>query len=289
MSLFPRKSAARKRRTPETGSVLRVAANARAASTTDGLPAGALAIFGGVSLLVFAWGAWLLASWCGRLLFTENEAFTLRHIRAERGVTLTPELLTEWADIPEGANLFKLSIREIRERLEANAIIRQAVLRRELPDTLHIRVIERVPLARVGQAEGRMNWLVDAEGVIINKSFQSKHLPFLLGVTDTLHLGARIAVGRARQALSYLSRLRELPAVKRELLDVRVISVGHPEYLDWRLADGTQLLLPREGDARGVLERASRVLYENKVHNLGRRAFDLRPEAGTGNAIAAPR
>ncbi len=244
----------------------------------SGLPAGALLIFGGLSLLVLLWGFFLFLGWLGSILFSGNSRFDLQQVEARSDGVLPEAMLVEWAGVEDGSNLFDLDLPEIRERLESNAIIRKAVLRRQLPDSLLITVNERVPLARLGQVEGRMNWLVDEEGVILQKSFQHKHLPFLLGVTDPLMLGTDISEGRAESALNYLAVLRDMPAIKRELLAVQVIGLGNPDYLDWRLRDGRRLELPRDSDPKDVLEEASRILYEAQAKRLPQRAFNLRPD-----------
>jgi cell division protein FtsQ len=293
MSLFSRTPKNKSRRTPASGGVLNFGARAASlpAGGGAGLPAGAVLIFGGLSLLVLLWGLWLLLGWFGRILFLENPRFALVKIEAKTDGVLPRDMLAEWAQETQGVsilgrNLFTLSLESLRHNIEKNPIIREATVRRSLPDTLVIDVSERIPIARLGQTDGGRNWLVDAEGIIIHKSFEAKHLPFIKGVTDTLRLGADISGGRAKDALAYLSRLRDMQPVKRELLDIREISVGHPDFLDCRLSDNFRVLLPRNGDVRDALERASRSIYEIKVQTLDKREVDLRPESG--NSIISP-
>jgi len=278
------KSKSRRGRKPRHTSVLQVSASS--ASAQAGLPAGALLLFGGLCLLVAAWGVWLLFGWFGSVLFTGNERFTLHHLEARTDGVLPEPVLLQWSGVEKGANVYEVDLGQVRERLENHAIVREAVVRRQLPDTLSLMVNERVPIARMGRVEGRMNWLVDAEGVLIQKSFQSKHLPFLLGVRQNVTLGDRIDEGPGGPALRYLEVLRDMPAKMRNLLQPHVIGVGHPDYLDWRTRDGYRVLLPRDGEAEEVLERASRGMYEIKTRQPHLKLLNMLPEGR--NKIGAP-
>lgn len=275
------------RRDPTYGGLLHVTARAKSAPVGDGMTVAATWVVAGLCLLIAGWGLWMLAGGTGRLLFSNNSRFDVQHVEARTDGVLPEALLVEWAGVPEQVNLFQLSLPGVRDRLEKNPIIRQAVVRRRLPDTIELVVNERVPIARMGQVEGHMNWLVDVEGVLIRKSFQDKHLPFLLGVPQNVTLGDTIAQGRAADGLMYLAQLREMPAFKRDLFDVHMISVGHPDYLDARLRDGSRVLLPRDAEARRVLEEATRIIDLERRSGRDLQHFDLRPRGE--NRIGAPR
>jgi len=278
------------RRDPTYGGLLHVTARSHAAARADNGPL-VLATTVVVVLLSTAlilWTLWITASFLGRVLFTENPRFQIREITARSDGVLRESLLIEWAGISPEANLFQISLKNVRERLEKNAIVRNAVVRRRLPGRIEIEVNERVAIARMGQVEGLMNWLVDVEGVLIRKSLQDKHLPFLLGVPQDVTQGDKVSGGRGQDALRYLAVLREMPVLKRELFEVQAISVGHPDYLDARLASGIQVLLPRTGNTRAALEEATRLIEENRRLNLQQNFFDLTMERGN-NRIGARR
>lgn len=270
-----KKSRKRGRRTRRS-SVLQVSTTSTASPV--GLPAGALLLFGGLTLMIVVYGLVLLFGWFGELLFTGNERFTIRTVAARSDGVLPEAMLLEWSGVAKGDNLYEIDLAEVRHRLEKHAIVKRAVVKRRLPATLSITVNERVPIARMGRVEGTMNWLVDREGVLIQKSFQSKHLPFVLGVRQNVTLGDSVAEGPAAPVLAYLEILKDMPAKKRDLLEVHVVSVGHPDFLIWDLRSGIRLRMPREGDFRKVLERASRMVYASRVENRDLEFFDLLPE-----------
>lgn len=278
------------RRDPTYGGLLHVTARGRTASQVDNGPLvwAVTGLVGLLSLSLILWTLWVTAGFLGRVLFTENPRFQIREITARSDGVLRESLLIEWSGITPEANLFQISLTNVRDRLEKNAIVRNAVVRRRLPGRIEIEVNERVPIARMGQVEGQMNWLLDVEGVLIRKSLQDKHLPFLLGVPQNVTQGDTVAAGRGEDALRYLAVLRDMPVLKRELFDIQAISVGHPDYLDARLGSGIQVLLPRTGNPRTALEEATRLIEENRRLNLGQNFFDLTMERGN-NRIGARR
>ncbi len=66
-------------------------------------------------------------------------------------------------DIDKGTPIFKLSLGDIRARLEGIESIKSAAVERALPDTLYVRIVEREPVA-LWQYQGKVA-LVDDNGV----------------------------------------------------------------------------------------------------------------------------
>jgi len=274
-----------KRKQKRRGSVLQVSTTASASPV--GLPAGAFFLFGGLCLLMVVWGILLTFGWLHSVLFTQNDRFVLERIEARTDGVLPEEILQEWTGIELGVNVFELDLPTLRNRMESHAIVRKALVRRELPNGIEIAVNERVPIARMGRVEGRMNWLLDKDGVLIQKSFQSKHLPFLVGVRQNVTLGESVLDSPAVHALQCIEDLLLLPSKMRELLQIHVISVGHPDYLDVRTRDGFQVLLPRTDDYEQLLERASRTIFGILEQNDSNRLVNLTPDGR--NVIVGPK
>ena len=111
----------------------------------------------------------------------------------------------------------------------------------------------------------RMRALVD--GVIIGKTFDAKHLPFILGDTAVASagLGDSIGNGRSGDALEALSIY--LDQRLDRYMEIQSIIVGSPEYLDIRLQNGTRIKLPRDQIKSG-LEHAVAGLV--KAREVGR-------------------
>ncbi|MFT5124166.1 MAG: cell division septal protein FtsQ [Kiritimatiellia bacterium] len=187
----------------------------------------------------------------GRSLFANNPDYQIAHIETRSDGALKSDQLLNFANLEPGENLFGFKLAEIRDRLEKEPIIKSARVRRQLPDRLFIEVKERVPIARLGRATNKINLLLDVDGVIIGKTFDAKHLPFIVGViTRDKGLGDSIGDSRAGDALEALSIYLEQRLDR--YMDIRSIGVGHPDYLDVRLQTGTRIKLPRDQMKAGL-------------------------------------
>ncbi len=106
-----------------------------------------------LALALLGLGFPLWARPLGRLLAAQIVAASNRYRVASVTVAgnraLSQEQILTLAKIPAGAALFHVPVRQVRQRLEAHPWIRYAYVRRRLPDTIEIRVTERVPVAAV--------------------------------------------------------------------------------------------------------------------------------------------
>ena len=82
-------------------------------------------------------------------LFLRNARYSVKELRVETDGTLTRSQILELAKVTDGANLFAVNLSQVRGRLMDRARIAEAEVRRQLPDTLIIRVKERIPVAWV--------------------------------------------------------------------------------------------------------------------------------------------
>ena len=134
-------------------------------------------IVGGACLV--AWGGLLLLR---HTLFTGNERFKIEHldIVTKDGAVITPARVREYTGIRAGLNLFDVDVRKIRSDFLAHAPnVRSMEIRRVLPDTLRVEIVERVPLARLG------NWgssVVDSEGCVFRVRGGAGELPAIVGL-----------------------------------------------------------------------------------------------------------
>ncbi|MDD5557660.1 MAG: FtsQ-type POTRA domain-containing protein [bacterium] len=151
--------------------------------------------------------------------FMRPTGFTLRWIEVRNADLLGREEIVSLAGLKVGDDLLAADIRSIRERLRSHPDIRDAVVRRRIPGTVSIRVVERVPVAAVCRPEGgqpagadRRRAVVDEEGIVLSAAKERAHrsLPVLLGLADdALRPGERLASPGARRALEVVRAYRE--------------------------------------------------------------------------------
>lgn len=197
-----------------------------------------------VVLVGFGWVLQVSLSAAGRYFFTENEKYQIRNWDLHsNGPLLTAAHIREYSQLSETDNLFAVDLREVRRSLLSVPVVRSVEVSRRLPDTLVVRVNERLAVARLGD-DDRMSLAVDQDGHVLGPGSLRPNLPAIVGfqragikpgitITDTLFL----------DALRFLE-LCERPQVSR-YVRVRHINVSDPEELDIRLSDGERVRIAR--------------------------------------------
>lgn len=214
-----------------------------------------------VLTLSFAGGAWATAQaarMIGRQAFAENERYTIRRLDLTADSQVIPErLIREWAEYPdeagrmvqvkEGDNLFAIDLVAVREAILRQFAVKDAIVTRQLPDTLAIHVMRRVPIARLGPETLPFTFDVDRDGYLVGRSgATSAGLPRIIGLDPQ----APRTDGRLNDAMAIEAlRLLDLCASARSLSDlIRIdrIGVGHPDYLQLELRSGEYVMFGPE-------------------------------------------
>jgi cell division protein FtsQ len=133
--------------------------------------------------------------------------------------------------VVEGDPILTVDVSEVKARLEETRWIERAEVQRSLPDTLHVRVYERRPLA-LWQHQGQLR-LIDQHGAVIEGE----------NVADYSYLP--VVVGE--QAPEKTHRLIQMLSVQPELF-AQVSSAIHVGQRRWniRLYNGKEILLPED-------------------------------------------
>jgi len=80
-------------------------------------------------------------TWSGR--------FSVQQTQIRGNHLVTPDQIAQLAKVPKGLSLFRVPVETVRTRILAHPWIRSAIVRRRLPDTIEISVVEREPVAAV--------------------------------------------------------------------------------------------------------------------------------------------
>ena len=131
-----------------------------------------------------------------------------------------------------GENVLFADLDGWRSRLLASPWIRDAALRRSLPSTIEVAVLERTPIA-VARVNGEL-FLVDEHGVLIDRfgpQYADLDLPIVDGLVVRSGASARampaaVDEARAELAARVIGAIRAKPAVAKRLSQIDV-SDGH--------------------------------------------------------------
>lgn len=250
-------------------SVLR--ANVRRGDSADPMPLkillGAVAVAG---LALAGWGVVSGIRWSGQALYARNPEYRVLKVDVASDGVLKPTQLVDFAEVPANANLFSVDLAEVRRKLEQIPLVASAEIRREIPSTLSIRVVERAPVARLARDANGLHYIIDHEGRLLGVREKAAHLPMLLGVAlRSPRPGKMLDEPRLLDALRLLEQVRTLKLAN--FLPIEMVSIAPTDYLDVRIKGGKTLWLPRKGLDR-VVPTAAAVLQRER-------------EAGTTNTF----
>lgn len=119
---------------------------------------------------------------------TVKAGFSLQSLYLE-GRNRTPmEEVEKALGVKKGDPILRVSIDEVREKLETIESVKMAAVERALPDTLYVRIVEREPVA-LWQNKSKVS-LVDDNGVVMNDidSAPYKDLPLIVGEGAPAHV-----------------------------------------------------------------------------------------------------
>jgi len=168
--------------------------------------------------------------------------------------------LTRALGVRLGTPILALDLTAARQRIEALPWVAAASIERRLPDTIHIRITERRPIAR--WHDGKHSYLVDHDGFVIRqrslKGYSS--LPMVTG------RGAPQAVG------SLLDLLKSQPK-----LATRIVAARRLGQRRWDLIfdKGVVVMLP-EDKPRAAFGRLARLATRHRLLDRGLVAIDMR-------------
>jgi cell division protein FtsQ len=124
----------------------------------------------------------------------------------------------------KGENVFSADLERYRTRLLDSPWVADATMRRVLPSTIDLRVVERAPMAvaRLGD----QLFLVDPSGVIIDEygpQYAQYDLPIIDGLLKSpASGGASVDLERARLVARFVDAVGTLPAVRQHVSQIDV-------------------------------------------------------------------
>lgn len=209
------------------------------------LVTGLLAVTGKLSDMTDSMGASLLR-------IAHDKGFIVKSVTVSgRSVVKAGDVLAA-LDIERGDDILSLDLGAARERLMSLSWVQSATVERRLPDSIHVTLVERRPMA-LWQTEGKMH-LVDQNGIAI------------VGEGAQLALYAKLPLIVGDDAPKFAAELIDLLA-REPAIGTRVQAAVRVSKRRWnlKLDNGVEIRLPEEGveaafDRLAALERTERLL-----------------------------
>jgi cell division protein FtsQ len=254
-----------------------------------------LALEAAAVVLVVASGAWTGYS---KVMASETLRVGAVEVRGERFLSAGEVRVLLGPAV--GENILTLDLEALKARLRASPWVRGATVRRTLPDTLHVEIEERLPLAL---AEAERLYLMDGDGTLIDiygPRTAAFDLPIVRGLAG---LEGETRRDRAQRAGALLQDLGELGAEVSEVHvegsgELRIVLRGAGEVLrvgapPYRAKFATFLKLRRELGERCPDAEYFDLRFRGRIYAREPEAAAgaATPGAGASNAradVAAP-
>nr|HID59904.1 FtsQ-type POTRA domain-containing protein [Desulfobacterales bacterium] len=112
---------------------------------------------------------------------TQSSYFNARLILVEGNKRLSQDEVLRQGRLSLGENILAINLSEVRKRLLAHPLIFSANVRRKLPDTIYIRIRERVPVARFDFGQ---TYFLDSRGEVFGYCDQLRkvEVPLITGL-----------------------------------------------------------------------------------------------------------
>ena len=253
-----------------------------------------------LSALVTAIAGIIAVCWQGgafalnRLVY-ENESFSVRQLDYRTDGIISVGQLKQWGGVSSGDNLLKLDLLRIKRDIELAPRVKAASVERFLPDTLQVRVAERVPMAQVWAWQrdgagvtdydcvrvqldetGHVMSPIDGYSVVAPEKQAEWSLPVVSGIElkklKSLAPGRPAGLPKLRAALGLIGEFRRSPLAG--VVDLRVIDLSQPRILRVTTGDGGQVDLSTDRLAR-QLNRWARIRAHGQKFGLAIETVDL--------------
>jgi len=195
---------------------------------------------------------------------TLNAGFALERVRTEGQVRTPDGAILEALGLMVGEPMYGMDVAVMRQHIEALPWVREAVVSRELPDTLKVWIKERTPFAR-WQVRGELVLIDETASVIQGVDLSEfSDLPFIVGQ------------GAPEAAADLFTLLKSQPELAARV--VSAVRVGQRRW-DLEFDNGMRLKLPEKTNTHGPAEawrRFAEMEAEKAVLSMDVAVFDMR-------------
>jgi cell division protein FtsQ len=218
-----------------------------------------------IGFILWGWqSGWFhrrIEGFCNDVLYATQKAhFAVDDIIVEGRQHTNKDQLFTTIGIERGSPIFAFGLHEAALRIEKLPWVESVTIERRLPDTIFVRLSERIPLAR-WQHDNRTA-VIDTQGKVLAEASpdQFARLPLLVGA------------GAPAEAKDLLDTLQAFPAVEQKI--TAAVRVSERRW-DLHLYPKVIAKLP-ETEIADALKRLSGLISEQKILERDVVAIDLR-------------
>jgi cell division protein FtsQ len=173
----------------------------------------------------------------------------------------------------KGRNIFGINIHSISSQIKIDTpSIKDAIVRRALPNKLEINIIPRIPVAKI---KGARYFPIDRTGMVLSPDIETGRLPVIMGLSMWVRpkVGAEIKNAQIQNAFLLIDALDESSSVSD--YTVSTIDVSNHKNLSFYLVNGVEIKIGNE-DFLERLGRLNTTLSKPGLDKENIRYIDLR-------------
>lgn len=201
--------------------------------------------------------------------FTNDIGFTVNKLTIEGRKHTNNKKISEALQIKYRDPIFSISLERAKTKLESIEWIKYAIVERNLPNNIHISIIEHTPIA-LGQKDHKL-YIIDEEGNIIkeNNLAEFSTLPIIIG--EGAEIYANSLIKTLKENLSLYKRINSIIRISERRWNIRFdndLEVKLPEdnyKLAWKkvikMYNNKELFLPANSS---IDLRVSNKIYVEK-------------------------
>ena len=205
-----------------------------------------------------------------------DRRFTVQSVTITGNNFVTMEELSPYLQRVKGNNIFKLDIADMANRLRNNPWIKDVSVRRELPSSIAINIVERTPAVYINSKNGL--YLSDEEGILLGeKGVSSFGLPVVYGISlEGTGTGKKTNSEALFSAIRIKKELSSIPWIELPLTGIEVdgrsditlhmrgyrIKLGHDRYKD-KLRRFNEIA--RDLNGKGIPYKEVDLRFDNQV------------------------
>ncbi|MDP8262556.1 MAG: FtsQ-type POTRA domain-containing protein [Candidatus Ancaeobacter aquaticus] len=114
--------------------------------------------------------------------FIEDDDFKVRTLYVSNNSIYSNDEIAVFSGILSGENIFSVDLTDAQKKLEDHSNIKKVELTKQFPDSVHIKVYEREPVAILSVGK---KYLIDEDAVLLSwdRRWKTELLPYLIGVS----------------------------------------------------------------------------------------------------------
>ena len=211
--------------------------------------------------------------WVGRKLYSNNPRFEIQHLVISTDGKLREEQIREYLEVREGDNLWAFSFEDISDRMGQVAVVESVYLERQLPNTLIVKVKERVAMARIilPSISTKIPYTIDRYGYVLPPRLKATALPLIKGLDPDVKPGDHIGHPDIEVALKIVG-MCESTGYLRSYVRIESLDLKYQDFIDMRLQGGTRVRMPRFSLKQKLQNLATIIKIAN---DQGRRVKDV--------------